>query len=135
MFVGAIQTKRRVLVVGNDGADRGGWGEALHRAGIDTVLEGSLERALCMAAELRPRGVIVDLAMEGCDPLQLATALRAHPRTRDLAIVAITHAVTDDVLELARSRGCDAVLARSAKPHAIAAVIARLLDRPRARAA
>ena len=134
--MGAIQKKRRVLVVGTDGADRGKWGEALHRAGIDTVLERSLERALCVAAELRPRGVVLDLASEQGDPLQLASALRAHPRTRDLVIVAITRSVSDDVLELARAQGCDAVLSCTAKPHAIAAVIARLIDRaPRARAA
>lgn len=128
--VGVIQTKkRRVLIVGSAGAERGRWGEALQRAGIDTLFEPSLEQALCLAAELRPRGVILDLTAAEQDALQLAAAMRAFPRTRDLAIVAVTRTVTPDVVELARAQGCDAVLAANAKPSAIAAVITRLLDR------
>lgn len=108
-------TKRhdpRALVVGRCDEETIAWCGVLQLWGFDALATAGIERALCAAAELAPAAVIIDLAIPGCDPLDLVCALRAHELTRDVAIIAIADVVTADVGQLATARGCDVVLSR-----------------------
>lgn len=126
---------RRVLVVGATDRDNERWEGALRGAGLAVELEPDLERALLIAAELRPSAIALDLARADGDALQLASALRADRRTCDTVIVALAPEVSLDVVALARRCGCDAVLSSHASPAVLAAVLLRALSRRARRAA
>lgn len=119
----------RVLVVGGGDADRTRWSDALRSVGLDVELEPDLERALLIAAELRPSAIVLDLAIPGCDSLQLAGAIRTDARTWETALVALAPSVGLDVVALARCRGCDAVLSKSSSAHVLATVVMRAITR------
>ncbi|HUI99462.1 MAG TPA: chemotaxis protein CheB [Usitatibacter sp.] len=82
--------RRRILVVDDD-ADAG---ESLRRVleteGHDArlVMEGA--RAVEAAAQFGPDAVLLDIGLPDLDGYEVARALRADPRTRNLFIVAVT---------------------------------------------
>lgn len=119
----------RVLLVGGSDAERTRWSDALASVGLDVELEPDLERALLIAAELRPSAIVLDLAIPGRDSLQLAAAIRADARTWETALVALAPAVGLDVVALARCRGCDAVLSKRSSAHVLASVVMRAMSR------
>jgi two-component system cell cycle response regulator len=75
---------------------RGGCVEAtalrnhLRDEGISTVLAGTDQELICLAAVLEASICIIDLHLEGSDPLRLISVLRASDMTRDLPILTIT---------------------------------------------
>lgn len=110
--------------------------QGLRLGGFEALLTDDPERASWIAAELRADAVVLDLSIRRCDVLDLATALRGHPRTCDLPILALVEDDARDAVVYAKSRGCDAVIAGS-DGDAIARAVERLLGkkRPRRRAA
>lgn len=99
----------RVLVVSGSDEVSEIAASALELWGYDAILAEDAQRATWVAAELRPAAVVLDLALPGVDVLDLATALRQHGPTRDVAIVALAEP-REDAIEYARSRGCDSVV-------------------------
>jgi CheY-like chemotaxis protein len=108
--VGSRTRRARVLVVSDRDEVVEKWCMALDGA-YDVLAAPDGERALGVAAELRPSAVAIDLALPRIDALDLADALRGHPRTCDAVIVAVADDARTDAIQLARARGCDAVLA------------------------
>lgn len=103
--------------------------QSLRLSGFVPVLTDDPERATWLAAEVRPVAVVIELAIERYDALDLASALRGHPRTRELAIVALAESRAGDVVEYAVARGCDAVLEASCDGAALAAEVERVVAR------
>jgi DNA-binding response OmpR family regulator len=103
----------RVLVVQADAMLSGRCCEALEARGLRPRAIDDGERALRLMADEGWEAVVLDLELPLIDPLGVVGAVRAHGPTRDLPILALASIPTDDVLELARGRGCDRVLDRA----------------------
>lgn len=117
----------RVLVVHGTARTADTAQASLRLWGFDPVLTDDPERATWIAAELRPLAVVLELEIEGFDVLDVASAFRGHPRTRDLAIVALAERATADAVAYAKLRGCDSVLGSPCDGDALAAEVERLL--------
>lgn len=81
-----------------------------------------------MLAEDRWHAVVLDLDLPGFDVLGLVGTLRGHETTRDVTIVARAGSLSDDVTELALSRGCDRLIAGHLSDDQLAAEVDRLLS-------
>lgn len=137
-YVGNEIRARRVILVGESGRHVTAWCEALRHQGLDPLYTGDGEKALWMIAEMRPCCVVLDLDLPREDALMIAGALRAHPRTAHLAIVALSRSSSADIRELVLARGCDRVLEKPIRGELLAAEIEAIVaaaERRRARAA
>ncbi len=75
-----------------------------------SVLSG--EEALCLAVEMKPILILMDIRLPGMDGLEAARGLKADPRTKDIPIWTITaHARTED-RNKALAAGCDGYIAK-----------------------
>ena len=120
----------RVLVVHGTADVAESAEQGLRLGGFEALLTDDPERASWIAAELRADAVVLDLSITRCDVLDLATALRGHPRTQDLPIVALVDDDARDAVVYAKARGCDAVVSDR---DAIARTVERLLTKKRTR--
>lgn len=121
----------RVIVVHGDAARASACCDALRIWGFDPCSTDDGEKALWMVAEMRPVAVVIDLELPRVDPLDVTSALRAHERTRDVAIIALAKSLEDDLVELATQRGCDTLLAEPHDGDEIATEVERLTSRRR----
>jgi len=75
--------------------------------GAELVVTESGEEALCLAVDIKPILVLMDIRLPGMDGLEAARALKADPRTQDTPIWAITAYATADDRIKALAAGCD----------------------------
>lgn len=122
----------RVIVVSARPGDSDACCDALRMWGFEPCATDDAEVALALASREAPRALVIDLDLPRHDPLDVVQALRAHPPTRDVAVIALTDVLREDLAELATGRGCDTVLARPVDPDEVAAEAERLLCRARA---
>jgi CheY-like chemotaxis protein len=80
--------------------------------------------AVCaLARDWQPFAIVLDIAMPGLDGLQLATRLRADPRTADMLLVACSAHASQRDRERAREAGFDAHCAKPLTPHRLLAYL------------
>lgn len=100
----------------------------LTNAGFRVVEATDGEHALLKVNAFMPDVVVMDLAMPVLDGWKATHELKTHPRTRHIAIVALTGHVTARELQRAEDVGADVVLAKPCTPDTLQVVIGRLLD-------
>ena len=101
---------------------------SLKHAGFRVIEATDGEHALLKVISLMPDVVVMDLAMPVLDGWEATHQLKSHPRTRHIAIVALTGHVTARELRRAEDAGADVVLAKPCTPDTLQIVITRLLD-------
>ena len=75
--------------------------------GLELVVAESGEEALCVAVEVSPVLVLMDIRLPGMDGCEAARALKSDPRTKDIPIWAITAYARAADRDKALSAGCD----------------------------
>ena len=117
----------RVLMVSRERATACAFREALREAGFDAFHTTNEERALCALANAHYCALVLDLHSLRVDGFAMVHAVRHHPPTRSMAIVALSpfaDAVTED---LAHGHGCDRVLVGRVEPPGLATALDAVL--------
>jgi DNA-binding NarL/FixJ family response regulator len=110
-----------VLIVDDHPGFRGALASFL-RSSPGLELVGSArdgEEAICLAAELRPRVVVMDLAMPGLSGVEATRRLRAQPAPPAVVAVSVSHALMREAL----AAGAAFTVLKDAEPHRLLDVI------------
>ena len=99
--------------------------DAAKRAGVAAVFVSSHEDALARASE-SPSLIILDLNYPGAAPLELIHKLKAQETTARIPLLAYVAHVQADLIQAARQKGCDRILARSAFSQNLPAILGEL---------
>ncbi len=122
-----------ILVVDDNADGRDMLVEYLQFKGF-TVREASTgAAALALAATLRPRLILMDLAMRDLDGFEVTRRLRAEPSTNDAIIVAVTARAFATDRDEAHRAGCDAFISKPFDLATLADYIDRILQQRRSR--
>jgi CheY-like chemotaxis protein len=76
-----------------------------------------------------PDLIVMDLALPGRNGFEVARVLRSDPRSRHIAILALTGFVQKSFVDQARESGCDAFLPKPCPVNTLLAEVHRLLRR------
>ncbi|HDR8922460.1 response regulator [Burkholderia vietnamiensis] len=114
---------RRVLVVDDyrDAADA--LQLLLEARGFECRVADDPFAVCALARDWQPFAIVLDIAMPSLDGLQLATRLRADPRTADMLLVACSAHASQRDRERAREAGFDAHCAKPLTPHRLLAYL------------
>ena len=116
----------------DDGPDATGlYREYLEFCGFRVMIAGSLNAVLDAQANI-PNIIVIDLSSPRVDASETIRQLKAHPRTTDIPLVALSGAAPDETLR-ARAAGADVCLAKPCVPSQVARAIRALLVWQRAR--
>jgi len=96
--------------------------------GFDVRTAADAEEALAQLEVCRPRLILMDLQLPGVDGFELARRLKADPRHRSIAIVALTAYAMRGDEGRARAAGCDGYVAKPIDVKTLAEVVRRHLD-------
>jgi CheY-like chemotaxis protein len=120
----------RVLVVDDHPDARAILAEALASYGfaVDVAVDGG--EAVAKAAASLPDAVVLDLSLPVLDGFTVSRRLREDPRTRGIAILALTAYTDAENHARARTAGCTAVLSKPALPRRVADLLLEVLGRP-----
>ena len=99
--------------------------DAAKWAGLTAVFVTSHEDALARANE-NPSLVILDLNYPGAAPLDLIHKLKAQENTAGIPLLGYVAHVQADLIQAARQKGCDRILARSAFSQNLPAILSEL---------
>ena len=105
------------------------WGLYLRAAGFSVLTAADGPAALAVATEQHPDLIVLDLELPGKSGIEVATALRAQPTTRDIPLIAATGYSHMKQIDLAHETGFDAVVIKPCDPDALLREIRRLLPR------
>ena len=100
--------------------------EAAKRAGVEAVFVTSQEDALTRARE-NPALVILDLNYPSARPLELIRKLKNDDATAKIPLLGFVSHVAADLIQEARTNGCDKVIARSAFSQNLPAILSELV--------
>ena len=99
--------------------------------GYDVRTAADAEEALSQLESFEPRLILMDLQLPGMDGLELTRRLKADPRRRHIAIVALTaYAMKGDDLE-ALGAGCDGYVAKPIDIETLPVIVREQLNRQR----
>jgi CheY-like chemotaxis protein len=87
--------------------------DAAKRAGLDVVFVKSLENALAQAQQC-PAAILIDLNDNAAKPLELIASLKGGEQTSTIPLTGFVSHVQAELIQSAREKGCDTVMARSA---------------------
>jgi CheY-like chemotaxis protein len=125
--VKATHSPGPILVVDDNADGRDMLVEYLQFKGF-TVCEASTgAAALALAATLRPRLILMDLAMRDLDGFEATRLLRADESTKDAIIVAVTASAFATDRNEAHRAGCDAFISKPFDLATLADYIDRIL--------
>jgi two-component system chemotaxis sensor kinase CheA len=114
---------RTVLLVDDSPFFRDMLSPLIKAAGYQVISVGSAEQALAAAkSETRIDLVITDIEMPDMDGFELASALRANPRTSAIPIIALSAVVSADVIERGRAVGFHDFVAKFDRTGLVAAL-------------
>jgi len=117
-----------VLIVEDDLRTRMMYREYLQHDGFRTIDAHNGHQALEKARDLRPQAVLTDLAVPGMDGFEFCRALREHPTTRSIPILAVTgHSEYLEHPDRFTQAGITHVLIKPCAPDVIAGELRRLL--------
>jgi len=121
-------TNPLVLIVEDDLRTRMMYREYLQHDGFRTIDAHNGHQALEKARDLRPQAVLTDLAVPGMDGFEFCRALREHPTTRSIPILAVTgHSEYLEHPDRFTQAGIAHVLIKPCAPDVIAGELRRLL--------
>ena len=116
-------TKKKVVAVLSDLMFTVKIQDAAKRADVDVVFVNSPHDALAQA-KLGPAAMILDLNHGA--PLDLIGKLKDDEQTRGIALLGFVSHVQAELIQAARAKGCDRVMARSAFSQNLQAILAEL---------
>lgn len=96
--------------------------DAAKRAGMQAVFVKSPEEALAQARQ-NPTAILLDLNFTGAQPLQLIASLKNDELARQIPLLGFVSHVQSDLIQAARTCGCDTVMARSAFSQNLPAIL------------
>jgi CheY-like chemotaxis protein len=117
--------KKKVVAVLNDLMFTVKIQEAAKLAGLDVVFVKSLEKALEQATQ-HPAAFLLDLNDTRAGTLELISLLKSNPQTSEITLIGFVSHVQADVIQSAREKGCDTVMARSAFSQNLPAILQAL---------
>ena len=86
--------------------------------------------ALRLIGELKPRAILMDIALPGMDGYELTRKLKADPQTRDIVIVAVTAYAMKGDREKALAAGCDEYISKPIDSKLLRSILAARLGGP-----
>lgn len=103
--------------------------DLLEASGFVVVSAKTAEAGLRLAQERPPDLVLMDLSLPGMDGLEATKALKKHPATRDVCVIALTaHAMKGDK-EIALNANCDGYLTKPIDTRTFVATITHFITR------
>ena len=121
-----------VLIVEDGPGARGLYREYLEFCGFRVKIAAGLDAVIEAQASL-PHIIVTDLATELVDAADAIRQLKAHPRTAEIPVVALS--VSGEGAALARAAGADVCLTKPCVPSQVARAIRALLVWQRSRGA
>ena len=110
------------LVVDDDPQIRRLFALAFRRAGLPTLEAGSGIEALGFAQTYTLDFIVTDIEMPGQDGFELASSLRANPKTAHIPIIGLSSLVSADAIERGRQVGLHDYVAKFDRQGLIAAL-------------
>lgn len=101
----------------------------LQAAGIAVTTATDGRRGLELAALLRPDLIICDVCLPGLDGVQVASALKAHPKLKNIPLVAVTALAMPGDRERLLQAGFDYYICNPIEPEHFSAFISALIVR------
>jgi CheY-like chemotaxis protein len=103
--------------------------DLLEACGIEVISANTGETAVKLAQEQMPNLILMDLSLPGMDGLQATAALKAHPETRSIPVVAVTaHAMKGDE-QKALAAGCEGYITKPIDTRMFPTLVAEFLRR------
>jgi len=120
-----------VLVVEDDEDMRRLIHHVLERMGlvVRSAAEGNAFQAVLRQPPL-PRLILLDVELPGISGFKLLTALRRHPKTRDVPVLLVTSRAEDRDLMCGLTLGADGYLSKPFSLDALRTMVSGLLDGP-----
>ena len=105
------QSTRCVLLVGLSDDEREIFGGCLERNGFLVQAVAEPDTALRLASDTPPAAIVTRIWQRGStDGIELTRRVRAHPATRDVAVVVMTTRIEAECRAAAIEAGCDGFL-------------------------
>ncbi len=101
--------------------------DAAKRAGLQPVFVKSQVDALAQAKQ-KPAVIILDLNYSAAEPLDTIAKLKADDETCKISLLGYVSHVQSDLIQAAREKGCDVVIARSAFSQNLPALLSRYAE-------
>lgn len=121
-----------VLIIDHERDARALYREYLEFCGLHVIVAAN-EHEIPMEAQVSgPDIIVLDMGLPGVDAFETIRQLKAHPRTADIPIVALSGSPEEEALR-ARAAGADACLSRPCLPSQLARAIHALLIFQRSR--
>ena len=121
---GVRPTRRRILVVDDNGDAAASLAMMLDTLGNETRTAHDGEAALAVAAAFDPDVILLDIGMPKLNGYEVARHVRKQPRGQDVVLIAITGWDQDTVRERTRAAGFDAHLVKPIESAELAKVLA-----------
>ncbi len=121
-------TRPLVLVVDGHEDTRALYALALSAMGFNVVAAQDGDDACRRACETHPDIIVIDLPMPNHDGWQLLHDLKQDPRTRDIAVVAVTGHVQESVRAHAERDGVAAFFSKPCLPNELASGLRQVLN-------
>jgi DNA-binding response OmpR family regulator len=119
-----------VMIIEDDNHALSGYMEFLETAGFDVHGMDNARAALPAALRQPPGAVVTDITLPGMSGFELAAALQADIRTRNVPVIGLTAHWTPDVRARAAEVGMRVVLLKPCTPSHLIAELERLVTRP-----
>ena len=101
--------------------------DLLEASGFAVMTAQTAEAGVRLAQQQPPDLVLMDLSLPGMDGLQATKALKSHPATRDVWVIALTaHAMKGDK-EIALNANCDGYLTKPIDTRSFVATITEFI--------
>jgi len=100
----------------------------LEFSGFTVETAGNGREAIDLAVSLLPDLILMDASMPVLDGWQATKALKAHPATKHIPILALTAHAFDDARQNARDAGCDGFVTKPCLPDDLVARVRAMLD-------
>lgn len=124
----AVQSTGRVLLVGLSDDEREIFGGCLRRMGFLVQPFADPEVALSAATDMPPAAIVTRIMQRGpIDGIELTRRVRAHPATRDVAVVVVTTRIEPEYGAAALDAGCDGFLLLPATAELVAYHVERAI--------
>jgi CheY-like chemotaxis protein len=103
--------------------------------GYEVRTAGDAEEALAAVREHAPALILMDIQLPGMDGLELTRRLKADPKTRGIAILALTAYAMKGDEERMLTAGCDGYVAKPINRQRLIQQIAQMVTRSKSRQA
>jgi CheY-like chemotaxis protein len=116
-----------VLVVDDFEDNRAMYAEFLTISGFRVVEASNGEEAVRIAGEQRPAVVVMDMSLPIMDGWEATRRIKGDPRTKGVAVIALTGHSLASHAQGAKEAGCDEFLSKPCLPEALVAKVRELL--------